>query len=54
MAKVAEPEEIAARRHMLGALMQGVRAKLGKSKQDCAQAMGVTVGDVHRLRRRPA
>jgi len=43
MAKVAEPEELAARRHRLGALMQGVRAKLGKSKQDCAQAMGVTV-----------
>ncbi len=43
MAKVAEPEEVAARRHMLGALLQGARAKLGKSKQDCAQAMGVTV-----------
>jgi transcriptional regulator with XRE-family HTH domain len=43
MAKVAEPEEIAARRQMLGALMQGVRAKQGKTKQDCAQAMGVTV-----------
>ncbi len=43
MAKVAEPEEIAARRHMLGALMQGVRAKQGKTKQDCAQAMSVTV-----------
>jgi transcriptional regulator with XRE-family HTH domain len=42
MAKVAEPEEIAARRQMLGALMQGVRAKQGKTKQDCAQAMGVT------------
>lgn len=44
MAKVAEPEEIAARRNLLGALMQGVRVKMGKSKQDCAQAMGVTVG----------
>ena len=43
MAKVAEPEEIAARRQMLGAVMQGVRAKQGKTKQDCAQAMGVTV-----------
>jgi transcriptional regulator with XRE-family HTH domain len=43
MAKVAEPEELAARRQMLGALMQGVRAKQGKTKQDCAQAMGVTV-----------
>jgi transcriptional regulator with XRE-family HTH domain len=43
MAKVAEPEEIAARRQILGALMQGVRAKQGKSKQDCAQAMAVTV-----------
>jgi transcriptional regulator with XRE-family HTH domain len=43
MAKVAEPEEVAARRHLLGALLQGARAKLGKSKQDCAQAMGVTV-----------
>jgi transcriptional regulator with XRE-family HTH domain len=43
MAKVAEPEEIAARRQILGALMQGVRAKQGKSKQDCAQAMDVTV-----------
>ena len=43
MAKVAEPEEIAARRQILGALMQGVRAKQGKTKQDCAQAMGVTV-----------
>jgi transcriptional regulator with XRE-family HTH domain len=43
MAKVAEPEEVAARRQMLGALMQGARAKLGKSKLDCAQAMGVTV-----------
>src|SRR5512147_2706446 len=44
MAKVAEPEEIAARRNLLGALMQGVRVKIGKSKQDCAQVMGVTVG----------
>jgi transcriptional regulator with XRE-family HTH domain len=43
MAKVAEPEEVAARRQLLGALMQGVRAKQGKTKQDCAQAMGVTV-----------
>jgi transcriptional regulator with XRE-family HTH domain len=43
MAKVVEPEEVAARRQMLGALMQGVRAKQGKTKQDCAQAMGVTV-----------
>jgi transcriptional regulator with XRE-family HTH domain len=43
MAKVVEPEEIAARRQMLGALMQGIRAKQGKSKQDCAQAMNVTV-----------
>ncbi len=43
MATVAEPEEIGARRKILGALMQGARAKLGKSKQDCAQAMGVTV-----------
>jgi transcriptional regulator with XRE-family HTH domain len=43
MAKVAEPDEIAARRQMLGALMQGVRAKQSKTKQDCAQAMGVTV-----------
>ncbi len=43
MAKVAEREEIAARRQLLGALMQGVRAKQGKTKQDCAQAMGVTV-----------
>jgi len=44
MSKVAEPEEIAARRNLLGALMQGARVKTGKSKQDCAQAMGVTVG----------
>jgi transcriptional regulator with XRE-family HTH domain len=43
MAKAPEPEEIAARRHVLAALMQGVRAKMGKSKQDCAQAMGVSV-----------
>jgi transcriptional regulator with XRE-family HTH domain len=43
MAKVAEPEEVAARRRILGALVQGTRAKLGKSKQECAQAMGVTV-----------
>ena len=43
MAKVAEPEEIAARRQLLGALMQGVRAKQGKTKQECAQAMGITV-----------
>ncbi len=43
MAKVAEPEQIAARRQLLGAVMQGVRAKQGKTKQDCAQAMGVTV-----------
>jgi len=43
MAKVAEPEVVAARRRTLGALVQGARAKLGKSKQDCAQAMGVTV-----------
>ena len=39
MAKVAEPEEIAARRNLLGALMQGVRVKMGKSKQDCAQVI---------------
>jgi transcriptional regulator with XRE-family HTH domain len=44
MAKTPEPEELAARRHILGALMQGARVKLGKSKQDCAQAMGVSVG----------
>jgi len=44
MAKVAEPEEIAARRNLLGALMQGARVKMGKSKQDCAQVMGVTAG----------
>ena len=37
MAKVAEPEVLAARRRTLGALVQGARAKLGKSKQDCAQ-----------------
>jgi transcriptional regulator with XRE-family HTH domain len=43
MAKVAETEEIGARRQMLGALMQGVRAKQGRTKQECAQAMGVTV-----------
>jgi transcriptional regulator with XRE-family HTH domain len=43
MVNVAEPEELTARRQMLGALMQGVRAKQGKTKQDCAQAMGVTV-----------
>lgn len=43
MAKVPEPEELAARRHRLGTLMQGARTKLGKSKQDCAEAMGVTV-----------
>jgi len=43
MAKVAEPEVLAARRRTLGALVQGARAKLGKSKQDCAQAMGITV-----------
>jgi transcriptional regulator with XRE-family HTH domain len=43
MAKMAEPEVVAARRRTLGALLQGARAKLGKSKQDCAQAMGVTV-----------
>ncbi len=43
MAKAPEPEELAARRHILGALMQGARVKLGKSKQDCAQAMGVSV-----------
>jgi transcriptional regulator with XRE-family HTH domain len=42
MAKVVEPDEIAARRQMLGALMQGVRAKQGKTKQECAQAMDVT------------
>jgi transcriptional regulator with XRE-family HTH domain len=44
MAKAPEPEEIAARRRVLGALMQGVRVKLGKSKQDCAQAMGISPG----------
>ena len=44
MAKVAEPEEVAARRQLLGGIMQGARAKLGKSKQDCAQAVGVTAG----------
>ncbi|HSD82841.1 MAG TPA: helix-turn-helix transcriptional regulator [Anaerolineae bacterium] len=44
MAKVAEPEEVTARRQLLGGIMQGARAKLGKSKQDCAQAMGVTAG----------
>lgn len=43
MANTAEPEEFAARRQMLAALMHGVRAKQGKTKQDCAQAMGVTV-----------
>lgn len=43
MAKVVEPEEVAARRRILGAVVQGARAKLGKSKQECAQAMGVTV-----------
>ena len=43
MAKEVDPEEIAARRKLLGALMQRVRVKAGKSAQDCAQAMGVTV-----------
>lgn len=44
MAKVVEPEEVAARRQLLGGIMQGARAKLGKSKQECAQAIGVTTG----------
>ncbi len=44
MAKVVEPEEVAARRQLLGGIMQGARAKLGKSKQECAQAIGVTAG----------
>ena len=43
MANVADPKEIAARRNLLGALMQGARVKAGKSIQDCAQVMGVTV-----------
>jgi transcriptional regulator with XRE-family HTH domain len=43
MAKEVDPEEIAVRRKLLGALMQGVRVKAGKSTQDCAQVMGVTV-----------
>jgi transcriptional regulator with XRE-family HTH domain len=43
MDKVAQPEELTARRQMLGALMRGARAKLGKSKQDCAQAVGVSM-----------
>ena len=42
MAKVAEPEEVAAHRRMVGALIQGARLKQGKTKQDCAQAMGVS------------
>ena len=54
MAKVAEPEEIAARRQMLGALMQGVRAKLGKIQAGLRPGDGRDGGDVHRLRRRPA
>jgi transcriptional regulator with XRE-family HTH domain len=43
MAKEVDPDEIATRRKLLGALMQGVRVKAGKSEQDCAQVMGVTV-----------
>jgi len=43
MVNVADPKEIAARRNLLGALMQGARIKMSKSTQDCAQVMGVTV-----------
>lgn len=44
MAKPAEPEEIVERRRLIGNLMQATRVKAGKSKQDCARAIGVTTG----------
>lgn len=44
MAKPAETEGVLQRRQSISSLMQVARVKAGKSKRDCAQAMGVTTG----------
>lgn len=44
MATAVVPEAIAIRRKIISVLLQGARLKTGKSKRDCATAIGVTVG----------
>ncbi len=44
MAKPAETAETLERRQLIASLLQAARLKAGKSKQDCASAMGVTSG----------
>lgn len=44
MAKPAETEETLELRQIIANLLQAARLKAGKSKQDCAKALGVTSG----------
>ena len=44
MAKPAETEEMIERRQLVATLLQAARLKAGRSKQECAQAVGVTAG----------
>jgi transcriptional regulator with XRE-family HTH domain len=44
MADRATSEALAIRRKIIAVLLQGARLKSGKSKKDCAEALGVTAG----------
>ncbi len=44
MAKPAETEEIVEHRQLIARLMQATRVKAGKSRQECARAIGATTG----------
>jgi len=44
MATAVVPEALAIRRKIISVLLQGARLKVGKSKKECADAIGVTVG----------
>ena len=44
MADRATSEALAIRRKIIAVLLQGARMKSGKSKKDCAEALGVTAG----------
>jgi transcriptional regulator with XRE-family HTH domain len=44
MANSATPEAVTIRRKITSVLLQGARLKTGKSKKDCAQALGVSTG----------
>ncbi len=44
MAESATEEALAIRRKIIAVLLQGARLKSGKSKKDCAAALGITAG----------